>query len=92
MRVPDVGEGDSATRFVLDMRAATASESLDESSSDDAEPDIESSRPEKVKGYKIVNLIYGHNIPSTRCAKSVSVTALPPFNRTLTLYRCQSDL
>ena len=30
---------------------------LDESSSDDAEPDIESSRPEKNKFYQIVNLI-----------------------------------
>jgi hypothetical protein len=42
-----VRDGDIATRFVLDMRAVTASESLDESSSEDAEPDIESSRPEQ---------------------------------------------
>jgi hypothetical protein len=41
--VPEVGEGDSAIRFVFDTRAATVSESLPESSSDDAEPDIESS-------------------------------------------------
>jgi hypothetical protein len=53
VRVPDVGEGDRATRFVLDMRAATASESLDESSSDDAEPDIESSRPERELVYQM---------------------------------------
>ena len=45
VRDPEVGEGDNATRFVLDMRTATVSESLDESSSEDAEPDIESSRP-----------------------------------------------
>jgi len=57
VRVPDVGEGDSATRFVLDMRAVTASESLEESSSDDAEPDIESSRPMKDQVYHIVSLI-----------------------------------
>ena len=48
LRWPDVGDGDRATRLVFDTRAATASESLDESSSDDAEPDIESSRPEQV--------------------------------------------
>lgn len=39
----DVGEEDRCIRFVFDTRTCTASESLDDSESDEADPDIESS-------------------------------------------------
>lgn len=39
----DVGEGDRCIRFVFDMRICTASESLADSESEEADPDIESS-------------------------------------------------
>lgn len=32
------------------------------------------------------------DVPSIRLEKADSVTVFPPFNRVLTLYRCQSDL
>lgn len=93
----EVGDGERERDiFVFCRRFWTASESSEPlSSDDDAEPESESSRSLNVRRCQTngiqQNGLLLVNAPSTRRAKSVADTGFPPFNRILTLYRCQSE-